>query len=357
MQTRDFPTPYSTPESRWQAVVDRNRDADGHFIIGVHSTGIFCRPGCPAKTPRRDNVRFYESVVDATKAGLRPCKRCKPLGTSLTEHHVEVVAAACARIDASDESPLLADLAREAGMSPWHFHRVFKSVTSLTPAQYARAHRATRLRTELESAQTVTRAMYDAGFQSPGAFYATTNESLGMAPSSFRNKGMGERIQVAVRQTSIGHVLIAATARGICNVTMGDAPDVLLDDFSTRFANAAISQAGPDLDHVISAVIARLEQPSTSFELPLDLRGTAFQHRVWNALRSIPAGSTSTYSDIARSIDAPASGRAVANACGANPLAVIVPCHRVVRKDGDLGGYRWGMDRKRELLSRERSGH
>ncbi len=353
MQATKTPERYATPELRWQAFVERDREADGHFIIGVHSTGIFCRPGCPARTPRRENVRFYDSVVDAMRAGLRPCKRCKPQGTSLTEHHIAVVAAACETIETRDEAPVLADLAHDAGMSQWHFHRVFKSVTSLTPGQYVRAHRATRVRQELESAQSVTRAMYDAGFQSPGAFYATTRNAIGMAPTSFRNKGQGERIQVAVRPTSIGYLLIAATDRGICTVTIGDNPETLMEEFAARFANAAISEAGPELDESISAVIDRVEHPSKHVDLPLDLRGTAFQHRVWNALRNIPVGSTATYSDIARQIDAPTSGRAVANACGANPLAVVVPCHRVVRKDGDLGGYRWGLERKRKLLDRE----
>jgi AraC family transcriptional regulator of adaptative response/methylated-DNA-[protein]-cysteine methyltransferase len=356
MQATDPPAPYSTPDERWQAVVERDTGADGYFIIGVHSTGIYCRPGCPAKTPLRENVRFYASIVEATRAGLRPCKRCKPQAESLAERQVALVAEACARIESAEEPPSLADLASDAGMSPFHFHRIFKSVTSLTPGQYRKAHRSQRMRAELASARNVTRAMYDAGFQSSGAFYAASRESLGMPPSTFRNKGDGEQIQVVVRPTSIGHILIAMTNRGICGITIGDDPDRLLAEFSARFANAEISPACANVEDIVTAVIASVEQPSVPFDLPLDLRGTAFQHRVWNALRAIPPGTTTTYSDLARKIDAPASSRAVANACGANPAAVLVPCHRVVRKDGHPGGYRWGVERKLELLEREQQG-
>jgi AraC family transcriptional regulator of adaptative response/methylated-DNA-[protein]-cysteine methyltransferase len=346
---------YATADSRWAAVVSRDVSATGHFVLAVRTTGIYCRPGCPAKTPLRKNVVFYDSPAQAVNAGFRPCKRCKPTEPSLQERNIAVVAAACDAIENSDVLPTLDELAAGAGLSKHHFHRTFKTITGLTPGQYARSHRANRVRQELPNSPSVTQAIYETGYGSSGRFYSTASTSIGMTPTTYRARGTGEKIRFAIAATSLGPMLVAATGKGVCSIAFGDDPEALIDHLQQQFTNAELIGADPEFEAMVASVVASVEHPATSLDLPLDLRGTAFQHRVWNALRDIPAGATCTYSEVAELIGSPTSVRAVARACATNAVAVAVPCHRVVRKNGELGGYRWGLDRKSELLARESS--
>jgi len=298
-------------------------------------------------------VTFFDSPASAERAGYRPCKRCNPRGQSLDEKHTSIVADACRSIESAEMEPTLQDLAAGAGLSPHHFHRIFRSVTGLTPKAYACAHRAQQVRRSLATASNVTRAIYDAGFGSHAGFYANTPQIIGMTPSSFRANGAGEKIRFAVGQSSLGSVLVASSDQGICAIQMSDDPDELVRQFQDQFASAELIGDDPEFASHVATVIGFIEAPGTGLDLPLDLRGTAFQHRVWQALRDIPAGTTMTYSEIAARIGSPRAVRAVAHACATNRVAVAIPCHRVVRKSGELAGYRWGIERKRELLSRE----
>ena len=337
----------------WEAVTRRDAGADGAFFYGVRTTGVYCRPACPARRPRRENVDFFESAAAAERAGYRPCRRCRPQGDTLDARRAEAVASACRVIERSDEAPALDALARAAGMSRFHFHRVFKAMTGLTPRAYAAAHRARRVRSGLDGSGTITSAMYDAGFNSSGRFYASTPARLGMTPSDFRDGGTGAEIRFAVGECSLGSLLVAATRRGVCAVALGDDPDSLTRDLQDRFPRAALAADDPEFDRWVATVVGMVDSTGAGGALPLDIRGTAFQERVWRALAQIPAGTTVTYAAVARAIGAPGSTRAVARACAANHLAVAIPCHRVVRSDGSLSGYRWGVERKRTLLERE----
>jgi AraC family transcriptional regulator of adaptative response/methylated-DNA-[protein]-cysteine methyltransferase len=341
-----------TDDERWQAVADRDRALDGTFLYGVVTTGVFCRPSCPSRIPNRGNVRFFTSAADAEATGLRACKRCDPTGPGGHERRARLVADACRTIEASFDPVDLDALAADAGLSRFHFHRVFKAVTGLTPKAYAQAHRAARARDELGEQPTVTDAIYAAGFGSNGRFYASSNERLGMTPSELRHGGAGVDVRFAVGQCSLGAILVAASDRGICAIELGDDPDALLARFQDRFHQARLVN-DPAYDDLVARVVGLVEHPELGTDLPLDVQGTAFQERVWRALREVPAGTTTTYAEVARRIGAPTSFRAVAQACGANKLAVAIPCHRVVRTDGDLSGYRWGIERKRALLDRE----
>ena len=341
-------------EERWAAVVRRDRSADGAFYYSVRTTGVYCRPSCASRPARRENVRFHSTCEEAERAGFRPCKRCRPNETSLAERHVAEVARACRRIEeAETQTPNLDALARSAGMSRFHFHRVFKAATGVTPAVYARAWRAQRLREELRRSPTVTEAVYGAGFNSSGRFYATSSEVLGMTPSRFRAFGDGASIRFAVGECSLGSILVAATERGVCAILLGDDPEALVRDLQDRFLKADLIGGDGDFERLVALVVGFVEAPRIGFRLPLDVRGTAFQERVWQALREIPAGTTASYKEIAERIGAPQAVRAVAGACAANPIAVAIPCHRVVRADGSPSGYRWGVERKRALLERE----
>jgi AraC family transcriptional regulator of adaptative response/methylated-DNA-[protein]-cysteine methyltransferase len=346
-------SPYATDQERWEAVVRRDRSADGEFYYSVRTTGVYCRPSCASRLARRENVRFHLNCADAERAGFRPCKRCRPGAPALDEQHAAAVAKACRLIERSEESPDLSALADAAGMSRFHFHRVFKALTGLTPKAYAAAHRAQRIRDELSRSGSVTAAIYDAGFNSNGRFYATSAQVLGMSPTSFRSGGKGEAIRFAIGECTLGSILVAATDKGICAILLGDDPDALARDLQDRFANAELIGGDRDFEQRIAQVVGFVEAPAVGLDLPLDVRGTAFQQRVWRALRDIPAGETASYSQIAGRIGSPKAVRAVAQACAANPLAVAIPCHRVVRNDGGLSGYRWGVERKRALLDRE----
>jgi AraC family transcriptional regulator of adaptative response/methylated-DNA-[protein]-cysteine methyltransferase len=344
---------YSGDEDRWAAVVRRDRRADGIFYYSVRTTGVYCRPSCAARMALRKNVRFHASCEEAERAGFRACKRCRPNSPGLGEQHAAGIAQACRLIESSGELPNLDALAAAAGMSRFHFHRVFKGITGVTPRAYAAARRAQRMRDELPRRNTVTEAIYDAGFNSNGRFYAKSAEVLGMAPANFRSGGTGESIRFAVGECSLGSILIASTDRGICAISLGDDPDGLLRDLQDRFPKAQLIGGDGDFEKLVARVVGFVEAPALGLDLPLDVRGTAFQQRVWRALREIPAGSTASYAEIAARLGAPRAVRAVAQACGANAIAVAIPCHRVIRNDGALSGYRWGVERKQALLERE----
>jgi AraC family transcriptional regulator of adaptative response/methylated-DNA-[protein]-cysteine methyltransferase len=340
-------------DPRWRAVVAHDREADGAFYYSVKTTGVYCRPSCAARLPNPKNVRFHETRADAERAGFRPCKRCKPGEPSLEQRYAAKVADVCRAIEASESMPSLAALAKRAGLSLHHFHRVFKGVTGLTPREYGAAHRAERVRDELRKSATVTEAIYEAGFNSSGRFYASTDERLGMTPTDFRAGGTRAEIRFAVGECSLGSILVAQTPKGVCAILLGDDPEALVRDLQDRFPSATLLGGDRAFEQIVARVVGFVEAPALGLDLPLDVRGTAFQERVWQALREIPPGSTATYSQIAASIGAPSAGRAVAQACAANPLAVAIPCHRVVRRDGSISGYRWGVERKRALLKRE----
>jgi AraC family transcriptional regulator of adaptative response/methylated-DNA-[protein]-cysteine methyltransferase len=346
-------SPTNDSDWRWNAVVDRDRQADGKFFYSVKTTGIYCRSSCPSRRPKRENVDFHTTQEAAEKAGFRPCKRCKPCKPSLSESHTALVAKVCRRIEAAETSLSLSALAREAGVSPYHFHRLFKSVTGLTPKAYGVAHRAGRLRSQLRRDCTVTEAIFDAGFNSAGRFYETAREVLGMTPSTFRAGGRNTNIWFAIGQVSLGSILVARSEKGVCAILLGEYPEALVCDLQDCFSEANLVGGDKEFEKLVSKVVGLVEAPGTGLDLPLDIRGTAFQQRVWNALRKIPVGSTASYTDIAKRIGSPKSVRAVAQACGANAIAVAIPCHRVVRNGGALSGYRWGIERKRALLERD----
>ena len=343
----------TTADPRWARVATRDVGADGTFVYSVKTTGVYCRPSCAARLPRPENVRFHATGSEAAAAGFRPCKRCKPDQPSLVEQHAEKVTAACRLIETAPRVPSLERLARRAGLSLFHFHRVFKAVTGVTPRQYARVHRASRVRKALDRSGTVTRAIYDAGYNSSARFYADSPGALGMTPTVYRAGGPNTRIRFAIGECSLGSILVARSDQGVCAIMLGDDPDGLIRDLQAKFPRAELIGGDAEFEAMVARVVGYVEAPALGLDLPLDVQGTAFQQRVWRALRDIPAGTTASYTEIAKRIGAPASVRAVAQACGANPLAVAIPCHRVVRHDGGLSGYRWGVERKRALLARE----
>jgi AraC family transcriptional regulator of adaptative response/methylated-DNA-[protein]-cysteine methyltransferase len=340
-------------DPRWTCVVARDRSADGSFVYSVRTTGVYCRPSCGARPARPENVEFHATAAAAERAGFRPCKRCKPGEPSLAERNADRVARLCRYIENAAESPRLETLARRAGMSPYHLHRVFKAVTGLTPRAYAAAHRARRVRDGLERKETVTDAIYGAGYNSSGRFYEQSNALLGMTPARYRAGGANTEMRFSIGQCSLGAILVAASERGVCAILMGDDPARLARELQDRFPRATLIGGDARFEKLVAKVVGLVEAPGVGHDLPLDVRGTAFQQRVWQALRKVPAGKTTTYAQLARRIGAPTAVRAVAGACAANPLAVAIPCHRVVRSDGGLSGYRWGVERKRALLDRE----
>jgi len=344
---------YLSDEDRWAAIVARDRDADDAFYYSVKTTGVYCRPSCGARAPRRENVDFHSTCEAAEGAGFRPCKRCRPKEPTLVSRRTSAIGAACRSIENADNVPDFDALAEAAGMSRFHFQRVFKSVTGITPRAYFTEHRARRVRDELRHSETVTEAIYSAGFNSNGRFYATSSQFLGMTPTKFRSDGKGTSIRFAIGQSSLGAILLGAPDKGVCSIMLGDDPNELLHELENRFPKSHLMPGDKHFEQWIAKVVSLVENPAQGLDLPLDIRGTAFQQRVWQALREIPAGSTASYSDIAGRIGAPKAVRAVARACALNSLAVVIPCHRVVRNDGAPSGYRWGVDRKRTLLERE----
>ncbi len=340
-------------DPRWAAVVARDAKADGSFYYSVKTTGVYCRPSCGARLPRPQNIAFHATRLDAEQAGFRPCKRCKPDRPALAERHANMITAACRWIEDADEAPNLETLAAQAGMSPYHFHRVFKAVAGVTPKAYAAAHRANRVRDGLSRGERVTDAIFDAGYNSNARFYEQSNALLGMTPSDWRRGGANAEIRFAIGECSLGAILVACSEKGICAILLGDDPDRLARDLQDQFANARLIGDDAQFAKLVARVVGFVEAPQRGLDLPLDVRGTAFQQRVWAALRQIPAGVTASYGEVAERIGAPKAVRAVAQACASNKIAVAIPCHRVVRNDGALSGYRWGVERKRALLDSE----
>ena len=340
-------------DPRWSAVLARDPRADGQFVYAVKTTGIYCRPSSLARLPKPENVEFFDTAEQAQAAGYRPSKRAAADQTYVAAQHSALVATACRQIESAETLPSLKELAEVAGMSAFHFHRVFKAITGLTPKGYATGHRSRKVRERLEDGNSVTNALYDAGFNSNSRFYESADNLLGMKPSDYRAGGLNADIRFAVGQCSLGAIVVAQSNRGVCAILLGDDPDALVHDLQDKFPRANLIGADHDFEQLIAKVVGFIEAPAIGLDLPLDLRGTAFQQRVWMALREIPVGSTASYAEIAQRIGAPKSFRAVAQACGANSLAVAIPCHRVVRSDGNLSGYRWGVERKRQLLERE----
>ncbi len=341
-------------DPRWRHVVARDQSADGSFVYAVITTGIFCRPSCPSRRALSQNMRFFDSPEAAQAAGFRPCQRCAPLGTGPAQRHAEIITRACRQITEAEEAPSLSELAQTAGLSPAHFHRLFKATTGVTPKGWASAHRADRMRHALGAKDaSVTSAIYEAGYNASSRFYEEAKTVLGMTPTAFRRGGTDARIHFAIAETSLGALLVAESDKGICEIALGDEADVLLCALQDHFPKAELIGGDHAFEARLAQIVAMVESPERGLDLPLDIRGTAFQQRVWQALRQIPPGETASYSDIASAIGAPASVRAVAQACAANRLAIAIPCHRVLRQDGALSGYRWGVARKRALLERE----
>jgi AraC family transcriptional regulator of adaptative response/methylated-DNA-[protein]-cysteine methyltransferase len=345
--------PRDTNDERWDAVTSRDRTADGRFVFAVTSTGVFCRPSCPSRRPLRERVRFFDSTREAEQAGFRACLRCRP-NDFAGDPWVARVERACREIVLADEPPRLSALARRAGSSTYHFLRNFKRIVGLTPGAFARARRFESLKRALRSTGDVTTAMFDAGYGSSSRFYEGAAPRLAMKPAAYRAGGRGEVIRYATMPTPVGRVLVAATDRGVCSVSLGDTDVALVDELRTEYPSAALVSAPMEMRGAVRKVVDHLSGKLLRLDLPLDIRATAFQWQVWNALRAIPRGETRTYSQIAQEIGRPSAARAVARACASNPVALAVPCHRVVPAAGGIGGYRWGAGRKEKLLGREK---
>ncbi len=345
---------YVSEDSRWQAVQARDAHADGHFVYAVKTTGVFCRPSASARLPKRENVEFFDTEQAAKVAGYRMSQRASGDQTALATQRAAMVAKACQLIERSEALPNLDEMASEVGMSPYHFHRVFKAEVGLTPKAYASGLRGRKLREELgDQSTSVTEAIYGAGFNSNSRFYAASNDLLGMRARDYRAGGPNMELRFAVGQCALGAILVAQSQVGICAILLGDDPDQLVRDLQDQFPKARLIGGDEAFEQLVAQVVGFVEAPSLGLNLPLDVRGTAFQERVWQALREIPPGATVSYAQVAARIGQPKAVRAVAQACGANHIAVAIPCHRVVRNTGELSGYRWGVDRKRELLRRE----
>jgi AraC family transcriptional regulator of adaptative response/methylated-DNA-[protein]-cysteine methyltransferase len=338
---------------RWAFVIARDRTADGQFWYSVSTTGVYCRPSCPSRAANPKNVQLHDTLKAAKATGFRPCRRCNPDGPSVGVENAAIVARACRLIEQAEEEPSLADLATAVERSSGYFHRLFKSVTGVTPKDYANAHRAARVREGLGKGSTVTEAMYDAGFNSSGRFDEKSNDMLGMTPTRYRAGGADEEIRFAVGESSLGAILVASSKKGVASILIGDDPEELVRDLQDRFPKARLIGCDKDYESRVAGVVGFVEAPGLGLDLPLDVRGTAFQQRVWKALQEIPVGQTTSYVEIARRIGAPKATRAVAAACAANNIAVAIPCHRVVRNDGALSGYAWGVERKHVLVDRE----
>lgn len=347
---------YQSEEACWDAVVRRDPEADGSFYYAVRTTGVYCRPSCPSKGARRENVAFYRTGEEAQSAGFRPCKRCRPNEDVAHSKLAVAIENACRALDTAEEMPKLSELAARAGLSPFHFHRMFRSEMGMTPKAYFAERRAGRVREKLQGSETVTEAVYAAGFSSSSRFYERSAEMLGMPPKVYQSGGVGASIRFGVGECSLGSLLVAATEKGVCAIFLGDDPDQLVCELQDRFPRATLVGGDEHFEQWMAKVVAMVDVPGAGVDLPLDVRGTAFQQRVWQALRNIPMGSTTTYAKLAAAMGAPKAVRAVARACATNPLAIAIPCHRVVRTDGALSGYRWGVERKRKLLERETVG-
>lgn len=351
---RSYATQYSSPGQRLAAVRARDTAADGRFVYAVTTTGVYCKPSCRSRPARSENISFYATSSDAERAGFRACKRCRPDQTApIPDAITTLVTDTCRFITETSTVPSLTQLAARSGVSASHLHRVFKKSTGVTPKQYIDTERKKRLQAELQAQSSVTRAVYGSGFNSAGRFYEQAHELLGMTPTTFKRGGHGMSIRFATAKCSLGALLVACSPRGICAISLGDEPDVLVSELKRQFPNAELQGGDSEFDILVAKVVAVVEQPQMSVELPLDIRGTAFQCRVWEVLCRIPPGETVSYTELAQLVGKPSAVRAVASACATNNLAVVIPCHRVVRSNGELSGYRWGMERKRQLLDKE----
>jgi AraC family transcriptional regulator, regulatory protein of adaptative response / methylated-DNA-[protein]-cysteine methyltransferase len=342
-------------DPRWSRVLARDASADGTFWYSVATTKIFCRPSCPSRAANPRNVSFHDSIAAAKAAGFRPCRRCRPDGPSNEDERAALVASICRTIEEAETPPSLAELSAAVGLSPSYLQRTFKAVTGVTPREYAAAQRNARVRDSLQKRDSVTQAMFDAGFNSSGRFYEQSVPMLGMTPGRYRSGGAGETIRFAIGQSQLGAILVASSERGVVAILLGDDPEALVRNLQDRFSQATLVGGDAEYERLVARVVGFVENPRIGLDLPVDVRGTAFQQRVWKALQAIPAGSVASYSEVASRIGAPKAARAVAAACAANPLAVAIPCHRVVRSDGNAGGYAWGVQRKRMLAERERA--
>jgi AraC family transcriptional regulator of adaptative response/methylated-DNA-[protein]-cysteine methyltransferase len=355
ISTQSTEQEYLDEEQCWQAVMARKREADGKFIVAVRSTGIYCRPSCPARHPRREHVTFFRLPEEAQAAGYRPCRRCKPEQITPVEPNAELIEQVCRYIETHLDGPLqLTNLSQQFHLSPYHLQRTFKRIKGLTPRQYAESCRLEQFKAQLRQGESVTSALYNAGYQSSSRVYERAAMQLGMTPQTYRRGGKGVQMSYAISPCPVGYVLLAATERGIAAVRMGDDRKSLEADLHHEYPEATLRYDEEQLSNWMQVLLELLNgQPATT-ELPLDIQGTAFQWKVWQALQRIPPGETRSYQEIAQAIGAPKASRAVANACAANPVAVIIPCHRVVRNNGESGGYRWGSERKRKILSLEK---
>jgi len=340
-------------DADWQAICSRDKSADIHFVYAVTTTGIYCRPSCPSRRALRQHVQIFHAQTDAIAAGFRPCKRCTPDQLSNDARHLKAVTAACRMIEEAETEPSLEMLAQSQGMSRFHFHRLFKQHIGVTPKAYAQAHRQARVRTTLKQSHTITSALYDAGYESNSPFYAQSKAQLGMTPTAYRRGGEALEIQFAIGECSLGAILVARTTRGLCAIFLGEEPEQLIRDLEQQFPRATLSAPNDEFNAWVAQVIGWVDHPTIPLALPLDIRGTAFQQQVWQALQAIPLGTTLSYSELAARLGMPKASRAIASACAANTLAIAIPCHRIIRKGGDLSGYRWGVARKQALLDRE----
>jgi AraC family transcriptional regulator, regulatory protein of adaptative response / methylated-DNA-[protein]-cysteine methyltransferase len=354
MPAMNAPPPL-TEAARWEGVLRKDAALDGAYLFAVKTTGIFCRPSCPSRAPKRGNVSFFDTATAARAAGFRACLRCAPEGLSKREQQTQAILQACRVIESSAERVSLSALAQQVGLSPSHFHRVFKEVTGVTPHDYFKARQIAQIGASLKNTASVTTALYDAGFNSSGRFYENTDAMLGMKPKAYQAGGAGEMIRASVRTCALGLVLVAATLRGVCTIEFGNDAAELLQRLSARFPHATIIGEDAQFNTWLETLLAHIRLPQHALDLPLDVRGTVFQQQVWNALQSIPLGETVSYAEVAERIGKPKAVRAVATACASNVLALAIPCHRVVRGNGELSGYRWGVERKRALLEAESS--
>jgi AraC family transcriptional regulator of adaptative response/methylated-DNA-[protein]-cysteine methyltransferase len=345
-------------EIYWQAVLERDQSRDGTFFYGVRSTGIYCRPSCPSRRPGRDQVVFFRQPAQAEQAGFRPCRRCRPLEAA--NYQAELVQQACRYIEENitrpEGPPALAELGQQVGLSPFHLQRLFKRLTGVSPRQYAEAYRLGQLKTRLKDQENVTGALYSAGYGSSSRLYERASESMGMTPASYRRGGPGTAIHYTVVDCSLGRLLVAATEKGVCAVRLGEDDAKLKAELAHEYPAAELYQdESSALNEWVKEILNYLAGQQPKLDLPLDIQATAFQRQVWEALRTIPYGSTRSYGEVAVALGQPKAVRAVAHACAVNPVALVIPCHRVVRQDGSLAGYRWGLDRKRALLDKERA--
>jgi AraC family transcriptional regulator of adaptative response/methylated-DNA-[protein]-cysteine methyltransferase len=345
----------ATESEMWAAVARRDPGADGRFYYSVLTTGVYCKPSCAARRPRRENVAFHRDAAAAERAGFRPCKRCKPNQEPREVRNRALAERICRLIEQAEETPSLTALAEIEGLSPFTLQRTFKAVVGVTPKAYASALRVKRLRAGLRRGDAVTEALHDAGFGSSSRLYSQAGRLLGMRPLDFRAGGSDTEIRFAASECTLGSIVVAASSTGVCAILLGDDAEQLIEDLHDEFPAARLVSGDAEFDQCVAQVVSFADDPRIGLGLPLDIRGTAFQQRVWRALCEIPVGSTSSYSDIAAAIGAPEASRAVAQACARNRMAVAIPCHRVIRRDGSLSGYRWGVARKQALLEVEKS--